>query len=78
MAHVKKVTLPEGLVTIRSGAFKGSGITELDAPYSLLSVGDEAFSDCPDLTKVVLPEGVFKIGEKVLENSPLAVLEYKK
>lgn len=78
MTQVKRVTLPEGLVTIRAGAFKGSGLTELDAPHSLLSVGDEAFADCPDLTKVVLPESIFKVGEQILENSPFAVIEYKK
>ena len=40
--------------------------------------GDEAFADCPDLTKVVLPESIFKVGEQILQNSPLAVIEYKK
>ena len=78
MEHVKTVTLPEGIIRIRDGAFKGSGLTEFVAPASLLSVGDEAFADCPRLEKVILPETIFQVGEKILENSPLSVLEYKK
>ena len=78
MEYVKTVTLPEGIIRIRDGAFKGSGLTEFVAPASLLSVGDEAFADCPRLEKVILPETIFQVGEKILENSPLSVLEYKK
>lgn len=78
MEHVKTVSLPEGIIRIRDGAFKGSGLTEFVAPASLLSVGDEAFADCPRLEKVILPETILQVGEKILENSPLSVLEYKK
>ena len=77
MNHVKTVTLPEGIIRIRDGAFKGSGLTGLSAPYSLLSIGNEAFADCPELERVILPETILQIGEKVLENSPRSVLEYK-
>ncbi len=75
MTHVKTVTLPEGIIRIRDGAFKGSGLTEFSAPGSLLSIGDEALADCPDLGKVYLPETILQIGENILENSPLSVLE---
>lgn len=77
MVHVKKVTLPDTIIRIRAGAFKGSGLTEFIAPDSLLSVGDEAFADCPRLEKVILPKTILQTGEKVLENSPLSVLEYR-
>lgn len=75
--HVKKVTLPETVVRIRSGAFQGSGLTEFTAPDSLLSVGEEAFADCPDLTEVILPENIYLIEENLLKNSPKAVLKQK-
>ena len=77
MVHVKKVTLPDTIIRIRAGAFKGSGLTVFIAPDSLLSVGDEAFADCPRLEKVILPKTILQTGEKVLENSPLSVLEYR-
>lgn len=75
MTHVKTVTLPEGIIRIRDGAFKGSGLTEFSAPGTLLSIGDEALADCPNLEKVYLPETILQIGENILENSPLSVLE---
>lgn len=77
METVKKVILPDTIVRIRAGAFKGSGLTEFTAPGSLLSIGDEAFADCANLEKVILPEKIYQIGEKVLENSPHAVVEYR-
>ena len=77
MKHVKSVSLPDTIVRIRAGAFKGSGLTTFTGPDSLLSVGDEAFADCTNLEKVILPKTILQTGEKVLENSPLSVLEYK-
>lgn len=74
---VKEVTLPETIVRIRDGAFKGSGLTHFEGPTSLLSIGDEAFADCPDLQEVLLTETTDQLGEKLLENSPQAVLKYK-
>ena len=77
MKHVKSVSLPDTIVRIRAGAFKGSGLTTFTGPDSLLSVGDEAFADCTNLEEVILPKTILQTGEKVLENSPLSVLEYK-
>ena len=74
---VKEVILPETIVRIRDGAFKGSGLTHFEGPTSLLSIGDEAFADCPDLQEVLLTETTDQLGEKLLENSPQAVLKYK-
>lgn len=74
---VKEVILPETIVRIRDGAFKGSGLTHFEGPASLLSIGDEAFADCPDLQEVLLTETTDQLGEKLLENSPQAVLKYK-
>ena len=76
-AFVKEVILPETIVRIRDGAFKGSGLTHFEGPASLLSIGDEAFADCPDLQEVLLTETTDQLGEKLLENSPQAVLKYK-
>ena len=74
---VKEVILPETIVRIRDGAFKGSGLTHFEGPASLLSIGDEAFADCPDLQEVLLTETTDQLGEKLLENSPQAVVKYK-
>ncbi len=75
--YIKEVTVPEGIVRLRDGAFKGSSLEKITLPDSLLSIGDEAFADCPNLRTVSLSKTTLDIGKKVLENSPLAVLQYR-
>ncbi len=75
--YIKEVTVPEGIVRLRDGAFKGSSLEKITLPDSLLSIGDEAFADCPNLKTVSLSKTTLDIGKKVLENSPLAVLQYR-
>ena len=76
--HVKEVILPDTVVRIRSGAFKGSGLTHFEVPETLLSIGDEAFAECPDLKSVSFPDRNLEIGEKILAESPNAVVKCKK
>lgn len=75
--YVKEVILPESVIRIRDGAFKGSSIVRFEGSDSLLSIGEEAFADCPMLETVKISPNTLEIGKKVLENSPHAVLQYK-
>ena len=75
--YVKEVILPESIIRIRDGAFKGSSIVHFEGSDSLLSIGEEAFADCPMLETVKISPNTLEIGKKVLENSPHAVLQYK-
>ena len=75
--YVKEVVLPTFVIRIRDGAFKGSSIVHFEGSDNLLSIGDEAFADCPNLETVKISRNTAEIGKKVLENSPNAVLQYK-
>ena len=75
--YVKEVVLPASVIRIRDGAFKGSSIVHFEGSDNLLSIGDEAFADCPNLETVKISRNTAEIGKKVLENSPNAVLQYK-
>ncbi len=56
--------LPEGLLTIRDGAFLNcSGLTELAFPASLKTIGASAFQNCTGFTSLVVPESVTQIGD---------------
>ena len=74
---MKEVVLPTSVIRIRDGAFKESSIVHFEGSDNLLSIGDEAFADCPNLETVKISRNTAEIGKKVLENSPNAVLQYK-
>ena len=46
---VTSIILPEGLETIESTAFAGTGITDITVPESVTSIGESAFQYCSEL-----------------------------
>jgi hypothetical protein len=57
-----KTLIPNGVRIIGKGAFRGSNITAINIPDSVIEIGDYALSDCYKLTSIVIPESVTKIG----------------
>ncbi|MDR2919833.1 MAG: leucine-rich repeat domain-containing protein [Tannerella sp.] len=58
------VVVPEGVVAIGEGAFKGcASIEEIVLPASVMEVGKEAFKGCRKLKKINLPAGITSIGD---------------
>lgn len=47
-----------------------SEITYSGINYSVIRIGDSAFSDCTNLTKVIIPESVTSMGGYVFNNNP--------
>lgn len=54
--------IPDYVASIESGAFAGSGLTEITVPGNVQTVGPAAFSGCSFLEKVTIEEGVQSIG----------------
>ncbi len=63
---IRRVSLPEGVVTIGEGAFQGCrNLEQLDLPESLRWVGDRAFADTA-LTALRLSRTIEHLGEEAL------------
>ncbi|KAL7526762.1 hypothetical protein ACHAWF_003706 [Thalassiosira exigua] len=60
---LKRVDLPEGLLTISNGAFAGCHeLSEVNIPSTVVEIGEEAFISCCKLDGVVLPNGLQRLG----------------
>jgi len=58
-ADVKKVIIPEGIVSIGAQAFAlCRGLTEMIVPDSVTEIGHHAFRDCKGLKKVILSKNL--------------------
>lgn len=78
-AELKKITLPQTLVTIKDAAFAESGLTSVKIPDSVISLGNNTFSGCPDLKSVTLPSGLTWLGRYVFsECTALKSISYPK
>lgn len=62
------ITIPESVTTLGYGAFRGSGIKEIEIPAGIEAIPNWTFMDCANLTKVVFHEGLTSIGSHAFEN----------
>ena len=58
-------------VEIGAGAFSNTPITEIEMATPCDSILGGTFSDCPNLTKITIGEGLKYIGDKAFANSPV-------
>lgn len=67
---LKQITLPQGLTTIGTHAFTGSGLTGVTLPASVNMVGDFAFSNCKSLTSATLGNPKAELGRGLFFADP--------
>ena len=73
-ANLERVALPDGIEQIDDLAFARSGVTAIDCPASLISIGPKAFLGCRQLESVSLREGLHSIGDSAFANTALGCL----
>ncbi len=75
MSELTSITLPKSLTAIGKGSLSGCGITSLDIPDKVESVGDYAAMRCESLTNLKV-NGVSSFGTRAFANCPkLATVE---
>lgn len=63
------VTIPYGIDFISNGSFMGQrNLREVIISAALTEIPAEAFSDCPALSRIDIPEGVISIGSEAFAN----------
>ena len=61
--YEKHYTIPEGVTTIGSYAFKNSSLSSIAFPDSITMIDDHAFFGCWNLESCIIPEGVTEIAD---------------
>lgn len=59
--EINKVIVSSGITSIPKEAFYASGVTEVQLPEGLLSIGDSAFMNCKQLSSINIPASVTNI-----------------
>ncbi len=68
-----KVTFPNSLKSIDTGAFRGSNIAELNLPNSLKTIGPNAFRES-NVVELTLPDGLIEIMECAFMDTPIETI----
>ena len=63
---VPDFTLPADLTAVEAEAFEGIAACAVDVPAACTSLGDRAFRNCPNLTRIRIPAGC-ELGEDVFD-----------
>ncbi len=69
--NLAEISLPRSMRSIEDNAFERAGITHIDIPDTVISIGQRAFDSCPHLTSVVIPDSVVSLGGYAFHNCPV-------
>ena len=76
--RVTELVIPEGTVVINGNAF--SGMTQLESVFvseGVISIGNFAFHNCGELTRVTLPASLCTLGQNVFEGTTPALILFE-
>lgn len=62
------VALPANLTAIPEGLLEGSKITSAIVPEHVVTIGPEAYANCPDITQICLPSSIPSVAQNSFGN----------
>ena len=65
-SSIKTVVIGDGVTSIGDYAFTSTGLTSIEIPASVTSIGKNAFNGCSNLTSITIPASVTSIGDGIL------------
>ena len=76
-SSIKTVVIGNGVTSIGERAFYNTGLTSIDIPASVTSIGNYTFAKCTGLTSIEIPASVTSIGDDAFWNcSNLATVTF--
>lgn len=75
---IQRVTLHEGLETIRASAFDGNQLSAVEIPQSVTCVETGAFANNPSLIRMTTPATDFTLQKNALHSTPIAAFYTEK
>lgn len=76
-SKLKNILLPTNIKGIKACAFSGTGITKVDIPNSVTSLGGDAFAYCSSLATVVIGSKVKRLDQGVFWSSAVKTVYVK-
>ncbi|MCL1844151.1 MAG: leucine-rich repeat protein [Defluviitaleaceae bacterium] len=70
LSSIDDITWSNRISGIGESAFAGSGITAIELPLSMRTIGTNAFADASQLVTLILNEGLTTIGQGAFRNAP--------
>ncbi len=64
---LKSISLPMQMEKLGASALKGTGLRSISFPKTLYWIGEEALSNCQELSSVVIPDNIDRIPNKMFE-----------
>ena len=73
---LKSVDVPDGVEEIGNYAFMDASLERISLPNTLKTIGRGAFEGCKNLTELIIPKTVCKIGSDAFSNLPNCIITF--
>ena len=74
--RLKSIDIPQGVIVIQNMAFEGTKLSSIEIPNSVVEIQAHSFRDCSELSSIIIPASIKKIGACAFYESATATIQY--